>query len=105
MVHGSWTQAQVSAVSPWGGGASPGLDGNVLGVTDGMDETKMKRPCEKLDHETLGGRFTAPRVCRTGPLACSSQTVRAAGRPASWQGALQARLCRSGLWLEVLACL
>ena len=29
-----------------GGGASPGLDGNVLGVTDGMDKTKMKRPCE-----------------------------------------------------------
>ena len=46
-----------------GGGASPGLEGNVLGVTDGMDvKTKMKRPCENWIMRLSRRTVHCPRV-------------------------------------------
>ena len=46
-----------------GGGPSPGLEGKVLGVTDGMDvETKMKRPCESWTLRLSNRTVHCPRV-------------------------------------------
>lgn len=67
----SWRPSQESLYR----GASPGLKGNAVGVTNGMDvKTKMKRSCESRTMRLPRRIFTAPGR-REGPPACSSQTV------------------------------